>query len=798
MYSTWAAYYFCSQDEDTIRSPEIAISSPGEPNVITFYQALETASITNEIDQTTENIKHQKPNIVQVESNKGTAMKKSNVTSNDVNDTSTIIEKNLVQAITLATSLSGVEDSQDPGNESTTTNSATQSDATQTTIKSTASPQNALNNDFTTVSILNSSEDMATTPNNVEVSSSTLVSTEISNEIDEIPELMLTTMEIPTTTQREFGVTGKIPSVNFIPNLVEPLQNLVEDVNKNDVTTTLIPEILTTTEVSSTPASSTIEVNYSESTMPKLESLAQFTVVPPTTQVIEEQERLTTMPFDPDFITMIPTTAFENLNTTEYPELSTDFPSSIDNEVLTMINRLMKILVNDNTTYLNSIQQEQGGIEFDDSGRIVGGFLDNNDNSNITLDVENSNGTNTQFSNMESEKLFSTESTIFTPEQIEIINSTTMASEIQTMLQSDTVNFEQTTPNTNEVNKMLLTTSMPEIVEKNIAESEGDDPGVKIVPELTTNLPTITSTLLTPDDSTLLTNQPNVFGDLQDSTSANVQMTTTETEAQASTTISPPVKNSSFTEMSSTTPSMSSMTQSTSSINSETPKPQTSTIPAVKTSSPGSPSNALPNQFVGRFGGSRITPAPKFSASSSTRQPLRDYHVYGIYPNKTIVRKRPDDNLIDARNVDSPYVIFGIYPDGKLVRKFPNGTVIPDPPIIPVEIVFSLSTSTTTTTTTNRPQSNQQFNPSNQILNNWNVTLSNNQTIGDVYKNPSGPTDDNPSQHDNGLSSNALRPNGNGPNQSNGTRPLLSTIGNVGNQPFSTNMVPHLTCLSLF
>ncbi|XP_051166415.1 mucin-2-like isoform X2 [Leptopilina boulardi] len=83
--------------------------------------------------------------------------------------------------------------------------------------------------------------------------------------------------------------------------------------------------------------------------------------------------------------------------------------------------------------------------------------------------------------------------------------------------------------------------------------------------------------------------------------------------------------------------------------------------------------------YMGRFGGSRLTPAPRFSSSSSTTAPLRDYLIYGIYPNKTIVRKRPEDNLIDARNIDSPYVIFGIYPDGRLVRKFPNGTVINAP-----------------------------------------------------------------------------------------------------------------------
>lgn len=116
--------------------------------------------------------------------------------------------------------------------------------------------------------------------------------------------------------------------------------------------------------------------------------------------------------------------------------------------------------------------------------------------------------------------------------------------------------------------------------------------------------------------------------------------------------------------------------------------------------------NTIP--FLGRFGGSQMTPAPR--PTSSSRAPVRDYLIYGIYPNKTIVRKRPEDNLIDARNVDSPYVIFGIYPDGRLVRKFPNGTIIPDSPRNPVEVVFTLRT----TTTTNRPAPRPYYNQANQ------------------------------------------------------------------------------------
>lgn len=111
--------------------------------------------------------------------------------------------------------------------------------------------------------------------------------------------------------------------------------------------------------------------------------------------------------------------------------------------------------------------------------------------------------------------------------------------------------------------------------------------------------------------------------------------------------------------------------------------------------------------YLRSFSGNQATTLASRSSSSS-KAPVRDYQIYGIYPNKTIVRKRPEDNLIDARNINSPYVIFGIFPDGRLVRKFPNGTIIPDSPRNPVEVVFTLST------TTNRPTSGPYYNQVNQ------------------------------------------------------------------------------------
>lgn len=110
--------------------------------------------------------------------------------------------------------------------------------------------------------------------------------------------------------------------------------------------------------------------------------------------------------------------------------------------------------------------------------------------------------------------------------------------------------------------------------------------------------------------------------------------------------------------------------------------------------------------YLGSFSGNQATTLASRSSSSS-KAPVRDYQIYGIYPNKTIVRKRPENNLIDARNINSPYVIFGIFPDGRLVRKFSNGTIIPDSPRNPVEVVFTLSTTTTTNRPTFRPYYNQ-------------------------------------------------------------------------------------------
>lgn len=788
--------YFCSQD--TLRSPDIAISSPGEPKVITFYQALESASITNEIDQTTDNVKKFK-DIVQVEPIENTVIK-SNVTNNNANnDTARMLEKNLEQVMKLATSLSGVEQSQDPVNESTTMPTiddmpTTQSNVIENPIESTVMPQSILNREPSTTFIFNPTEDMETTTSNADLST-TLISNDVSNEtmnelpeiMDELPDMMLTTMETLTTT-------GNTDTASVITTMLPEIL-----MTESTTSSQLNDEIKTNFSTTAVPSTSTIETTHSELKMPTLKSLAQFTEAPSTTQVIYEAvENITTVPSvttvtsDLDFSTTSInseiTTTFGYSNSNEsLVDSTTDLPGSFDNELLTMINRLMTLLIRDNTTYLQNMQQ-QSKIELENAGRLLGGFLDNT-SRNITLDIDNSklsdiidsirnkNASDMDLSSQSMQSLMT--------------ESATMAFEMQTMFSSDTLILETTTtPNTNYiinktsiVDPVLLTTSVPEILEKSSPEKE--EPSVNTIPEITNNPPTMTLNSTTPD-TTLSTVDLDMLAGLQNSTPVMTQ-TTADIDVQSTTTIS----LTENTPMLKTNPQMSSTSPDIPrpQITSENPMNETTSSTVKSSSSTSSTTDAPTTQYIGRFGGSRITPAPRFTSSSSTRQPLRDYHVYGIYPNKTIVRKRPEDNLIDARNVDSPYVIFGIYPDGKLVRKYPNGTVIPDPPVVPVEIIFTLSTSTTSTTT-NRPLFNQQLiNPSNQILNNRNDTLLNNQTAVDVLTNPRGQTDDNPSQLNMGLSSTALRPNGNGPNQTNGPI-LLSTADNASNQSIITKMVP--------
>lgn len=79
-----------------------------------------------------------------------------------------------------------------------------------------------------------------------------------------------------------------------------------------------------------------------------------------------------------------------------------------------------------------------------------------------------------------------------------------------------------------------------------------------------------------------------------------------------------------------------------------------------------------------RFNSPLTTVAPQ--VTSSTVSPNKDYYLFAILPNNTVVRKKP--SMYPTK--ETPYLIVGIYPNNTIIRKFPNGTLVPEEPVIQV------------------------------------------------------------------------------------------------------------------
>lgn len=61
----------------------------------------------------------------------------------------------------------------------------------------------------------------------------------------------------------------------------------------------------------------------------------------------------------------------------------------------------------------------------------------------------------------------------------------------------------------------------------------------------------------------------------------------------------------------------------------------------------------------------------------SNEPPKKDYVIFGILPNNTVVRKDPNDDILETITESSPYIVYGVLPNNTIIRKFPNGTRVP-------------------------------------------------------------------------------------------------------------------------
>lgn len=64
----------------------------------------------------------------------------------------------------------------------------------------------------------------------------------------------------------------------------------------------------------------------------------------------------------------------------------------------------------------------------------------------------------------------------------------------------------------------------------------------------------------------------------------------------------------------------------------------------------------------------------------STIAPTKDYYIFAVLNNNTILRKRPST----YPTKETPFLVYGVYPNNTVVQKFPNGTVVPMEPVIRV------------------------------------------------------------------------------------------------------------------
>ncbi|XP_015117782.1 mucin-5AC [Diachasma alloeum] len=212
-------------------SPQISVSSPGEPKVITFYQALESASITNEIDQTTDNVRHSQIDTVpQVATNNDTS--DPNVTRNANNDTTSMIETS-VASVATTDSLTNVDGFPVPETTAAiiTTTSASPPDTTEAADVSTSGPETSdltaevMSSDSVVSTIDPALETTSVTSQMPEVDVNTVESLSNSSTIELSNEVNDTTD--PTMTEASAAAIDSTPEISMLSVTREPMEILM-------------------------------------------------------------------------------------------------------------------------------------------------------------------------------------------------------------------------------------------------------------------------------------------------------------------------------------------------------------------------------------------------------------------------------------------------------------------------------------------------------------------------------------------------------------------------------------------
>ncbi|XP_076475769.1 uncharacterized protein LOC117161262 isoform X4 [Bombus vancouverensis nearcticus] len=751
--------------ENSGSAPPIDVSSPGEPRFLTLYQALESASIRNEQLQgnaIAQLQKQQAGSVSQVDFN-ATAV--NDIGDNANNDTTSPTVAT-ISPQTSDTTANTIQDStqtprlpEDPDNSipAVTTGAPETPSTTEpvfTSTESSSSTEQASTNTespSSTEQLFTSTESVSNTERVSIGRDSSFTTEQTSTNVDSMSVTESTSTEsfLRSTDATTMNVEGaedvqtSMSADNSSTNQ-EPVSSTTDAFttisSTSEGSSTEFEGDTSSTTVSTTTQSTTGNIDITSRTDPlqnMIETTTFSTTVTNTATTFENPESNT--------IPLSDTTATQTADISSTDALTTEADSSnmIDIETTTAIptstirTRLIDLAQDilfrlqatmstttvpsqDSTTMLSPTTETSNVIRNSSSNRSLESLSQLRDETTIT---QGESGTTTPSS------VTTEQSSLRTIEEVITQSAGSIAASSPTM--DTTSATAQATAGSGIRQTTEITT--PTIPDTSIVSSTSSEfptssyPDVPLITTTSSSVETTTTTITTetatststgrvPDGgtSTPQTTRMDVVTvtPVTETTTVNIEENLVSTEVGTSTTAA---SSESTTTMSGGTTNDSTNTTSASTEATTVSMQATpgTTVPTATSLPPRPASQSSTTPYLGRFGGSRLTPAPRFSLSSTTRAPLRDYLVYGIYPNKTIVRKRPEDNLIDARNVDSPYVIFGIFPDGRLVRKYPNGTIIPDPPRNPVESNALLNTqmrtaSVTPIVSTGRPPTDSQ------------------------------------------------------------------------------------------
>ncbi|XP_063987396.1 mucin-2-like isoform X9 [Diachasmimorpha longicaudata] len=289
-------------------SPQISVSSPGEPKVITFYQALESASITNEIDQTTDNVRQSIIDTVQqVATNNETS--DPNVTRNANNDTSSTIETS-VAPVTTIDSLINVDDTPVPDITTAiiTTTSINPPDTTEAAdVSATSVASDTTAEVMSSDSTMSTPEPTSVTPKLPEIDVNTVDSPidtstiELSNEVNDTtdptttevsPASMDSTPQIMSSVTRE---PMEILMTSLIDSMMASMETTAVDLDNSIVESSTVsptPEEAAPTERSS--ETTEVGLTTSEATAASAETTGASAPTEATTEALPSTSEATT------------------------------------------------------------------------------------------------------------------------------------------------------------------------------------------------------------------------------------------------------------------------------------------------------------------------------------------------------------------------------------------------------------------------------------------------------------------------------------------------------------------------